>query len=390
LDHTDNDSTVPLVDLNAQIAPIRGEILAAIERVVASGQFILGPEVEAFEREIADYCGCSHAVGVSSGTDALLVALMAIGVEAGDEVVTTPFSFFSTAGSIARLGAKPVFVDIEPATFNIDANRIEAAITPRTKVIIPVHLFGQTADMETVNEIAERHGLRVIEDAAQALGAEYHGRRAGGLGHIGCLSFFPTKNLGAMGDAGMVVTSDDQLAGRLRLLRNHGFSPKYHAKLLGGNFRLDALQAAVLRVKLNYLDDWTKARRRHAARYDQLFEEAKLATSSAATVRAIVRPREANGRRHVFHQYVIRLPAQRRDAVQQFLANRGIDTAVYYPVPLHLQECFHDLGHKTGDFAHSESAAHESLALPIYPELIEPQQTHVVQTLADALRQMAG
>ncbi len=384
-DRVANDSAVPLVDLGAQIAPIRGELFAAIERVVESGQFILGPEVEAFEHEIADYSGCAHAAGVSSGTDALLVALMAIGVEAGDEVITTPFSFFSTAGSIARLGATPVFVDIEPATFNIDANQIEAAITSRTKAIIPVHLFGQIADMDAVSEIAERHALRVIEDAAQALGAEYHGRRAGGLGHVGCLSFFPTKNLGAMGDAGMVVTNDDAFADQFRLLRNHGFSPKYHAKLLGGNFRLDAIQAAVLRVKLKYLDDWTKARRRHAARYDQLFEDAKLA-SAAGTIRSIVRPREEDGRRHVFHQYVIRLPADRRDALQKHLAERGIGTAVYYPVPLHLQECFRGLGQKPGDFPHSEAAANESLALPIFPELTEPQQAHVVQALADALR----
>jgi dTDP-4-amino-4,6-dideoxygalactose transaminase len=369
--------SVPLVDLLAQLAPIRDEILAAIHRVVDSGYFILGPEVEALESAIAESCHCAHAVGVSSGTDALLMALMAIGIEPGDEVITTPFSFFSTAGSIARLEARPVFVEIEPETFNIDADRIDAAVTPKTKAILPVHLFGQIAEMEPILDIADQHGLRVIEDAAQALGAEYRGRRAGGFGDIACFSFFPTKNVGAMGDAGAVVTDDFQLAERLRMLRNHGFAKKYQAHLLGGNFRIDAIQAAVLQVKLRHLDAWNDARRNNAERYQQLFEEFGIASDQVCP------PSAAQGRTHIFHQFVVTVGNSRRDELQKFLAERSIGSEVYYPLSLHLQECFTQLGYQAGDFPKSEKATDEVLALPIYTELTEEQQRHVVQTIAD-------
>lgn len=365
---------VPLLDLKAQLAPIREEIRAAVDRVIDSQQFILGPEVEALEREIAGYAGCAHAVGVSSGTDALLLALMALGVGPGDEVVTTPYSFFATAGSIVRLGARPVYVDIDPASFNIDASRVEVAITPRTKVIMPVHLFGQVADMVPILDIAERRGIPIVEDAAQAIGAEWRGRRAGSLGQMGCFSFFPSKNLGGFGDGGMVTTSDPALAEKLRILRNHGAKPKYHNKFVGGNFRLDALQAAVLRVKLLHLDSWTRRRQENAALYRRLFREAGV---GPARVRL---PEELPSRRHIYNQFVIR--CDRRDALMAHLKEHGVGSEVYYPVPMHLQECFAAQGGKPGHFPEAERAARESLAIPIYPELSDAMQSTVVRAIA--------
>lgn len=365
-------TSIPLLDLHAQYATIREEIRAALDRVIESQQFILGPEVEALEREIAEYSQCRYGIGVSSGTDALLVALMAIGIQPGDEVVTTPYTFFATAGCVSRLGARPVFVDIDPRTYNLDPSGIEAAITARTKAIVPVHLFGQMADMAPVMAIAQRHNLYVIEDAAQAIGAEYKGRRAGSIGHVGCFSFFPSKNLGGFGDGGMVVTNDADLADKIRLLRAHGARPKYYHKLVGGNFRLDALQAAVLRVKLKYLDAWTAARQRNAARYRQLFAQVGV---------PIGLPFDAGYGRHIYNQFVIR--NERRDALMVFLRQKGIGTEVYYPVPLHLQQCFMDLGYQTGDFPISERAAQETLAIPIYAELSEKQQSLVIDVIRD-------
>jgi dTDP-4-amino-4,6-dideoxygalactose transaminase len=345
---------VPLLDLKAQFASIRDEIRQALDRVMDSQQFILGPEVEAFEQEIAAYCGCRHAIGVSSGTDALLVVLMALGVSAGDEVITPAYSFFATAGTIARLGAKPVFVDIDPATFNIDPTLIASKITSKTKAILPVHLFGQMAEMDEICRTAAKHKIRVIEDAAQAIGAEQAGKRAGSVGDAGCFSFFPTKNLGAFGDAGMVTTNDSSLAERVRMLRVHGYRSRYVNELLGGNFRLDAMQAAVLRVKLRYLDQWTEARQRNAAEYRRLLPK------------SVVLPLEQPGR-HIYNQFVIR--CTRRDFLMESLKREGIGCEVYYPLPSHLQPCFSGLGHKPGDFPVSERASQESLALPIYPEL---------------------
>lgn len=367
---------IPLLDLQAQYEGIRAEVLAAVNRVLESQRFILGPEVETFEAEIAAYCQAPYAIGVSSGSDALLAALMALGVGPGDEVITTPYSFFATAGAAARLGARPVFVDIEPRAYNIDPELVEAAITPRTRAILPVHLYGQASHLAPLLEIAARRGLALIEDAAQAIGAEYQGRRVGALGTVGCFSFFPSKNLGAYGDAGLLTCADAALAERLRLLRVHGAAPKYHHRLVGGNFRLDALQAAVLRVKLKYLDDWTEARRRNAARYRRLFEESGLLASGAVGL-----PEDLGYGRHIYHQYVLRV--QRRDELQAFLKARQIGTEVYYPVPLHLQECFRNLGYAHGDFPEAERAAAETLAIPIYPELSETQQEEVVARITE-------
>ena len=363
---------VPMLDLAAQYSAIRWEIRAAMERVCDTQNFILGPEVAGFEQEIAAFCGAGHAVGVSSGTDALLAALMAAGIGADDEVITSPFTFFATAGVIARLGARPVFVDIEADSFNLDPEEIPDKIRPRTKAILPVHLFGRCAVMDAILEIARRHGCAVIEDAAQSIGArDYHGRSAGTIGDIGCFSFFPSKNLGAFGDGGMAVTNDDKLAEMLRVLRVHGGKPKYHHKLIGGNFRLDALQAAVLRVKLKYLPLWTEARRRNAARYRELFTRAGLSQ--------VVLPQDAAG--HIYNQFVIRCPG--RDALHAFLRRNGIETEIYYPVPLHLQECFAALGYRPGQFARTEAAAEQVLALPIYPELSEAQQGCVVDRIGE-------
>jgi dTDP-4-amino-4,6-dideoxygalactose transaminase len=364
---------VPLLDLKPQYASIRDEIRTAVDRVLESQTFILGPEVKALESEIANYCRCAHAIGVSSGTDALLVALMAIGIKPGDEVITSSYSFSATAGSIARLGATPVFADINPITFNIDAGAISARVTPRTRAIIPVHLFGQVADMPSILEIAHRHELYVIEDAAQAIGAELNGLQSGSIGNIGCFSFYPSKNLGAFGDGGMVTTSDGDLAERIGLLRSHGFRTKYYNELLGGNFRLDEIQAAVLRVKLKHLERWTEARRRNAEIYRE-----KLGTFNSVTL-----PSEAPNSRHIYNQFVIR--TKRRDELMSRLKEQGIGCEIYYPVPLHLLPCFKDLGHyNQGDFPNSETAAKESLALPIFPELSREMIQFVVESVRNA------
>ncbi len=364
---------VPLLDLKAQYATIRTEVQTAMDRVVASQHFILGPDVKALEEEVAAYAHCAYGIGSSSGTDALLVALMALGIGAGDEVITTPYTFFATAGSIARLGAKPVFVDIERLSYNIDPAAIVAKITPQTRVIMPVHLFGQMADMEPIMAIADQYRLYVIEDGAQAIGAEYKGRRAGSFGHLGAFSFFPSKNLGGFGDGGMVVTNDPHLAEQVNLLSKHGAHPKYYHKVVGGNFRLDTLQAAVLRVKLKYLDGWTEGRQRNAAIYRRLFQACGLAD-------IVELPVEATAVRHIYNQFIIRVP--RRAALLAYLKERQIGHEIYYPVPMHLQECFADLGYRAGDFPQSEAAANESLAIPIYPELTEAMQRTVVETIA--------
>ncbi len=378
------DQPIPLLDLKAQYAPIRQEIRAAIDRVCDAQYFIGGPEVEALEKEVAQYSQAQFGIGVTSGTDALIVALMTIDVKPGDEIITTPYSFFATAGCIDRLGAVPVFVDIDPRSYNVDVARIEAAITPRTRAIIPVHLYGQMADMDPLMDVARQHNLVVIEDAAQAIGSEYRGRRAGSIGDFGCFSFFPSKNLGGFGDGGMVTANNPALAHIARLLRNHGAEPKYYHKLVGGNFRLDALQAAVLRIKLQYLDDWTAGRQRNAARYRQLFTAANLVVEgpTAAGQPGIVLPTEEPERRHIYNQFVVR--TDRRDAVMAKLKERKIGHEIYYPVPLHLQECFAELGHQPGDLPHAELAAKETLALPIYPELTEDMQAAVVAAVAAA------
>jgi dTDP-4-amino-4,6-dideoxygalactose transaminase len=367
---------VPLLDLDAQYRPLREEILAAIARVCDSQRFILGAEVEALERELADHLEAGEAIAVSSGTDALLAALMALGVGPGDEVITTTFSFFATAGCITRLGATPVLVDIDPITCNIDPEGTRAATTPRTRAIIPVHLYGLCADMDPILEHAAAAGVPVVEDACQAIGATCGGRQAGSMGTVGCFSFFPSKNLGAFGDGGLVTTHDAALAREIRVLRNHGAEPKYFHRRVGGNFRLDALQAAVLRAKLPHLPGWTRRRRDNAARYDRLFAAAGLA-------QRITLPVEPPGRRHIFNQYVVRVPD--RDRVRALLAEDGIGTEIYYPVPFHLQECFAPLGHSRGAFPHAEAAAGSTLALPIYAELTEAQQTAVVGALSRAL-----
>lgn len=359
---------IPMLDVAAQHAPVQDELRAAFDRVMTHGQFILGPEVTSFEKAIAAYVGCEHAIGVSSGTDALLVALMALDVGPGDEVVTTPFSFFATGGCIARLGAKPVFVDIEEGSFNLDPKLVAAAITDRTKAIVPVHLFGQSADVAALRA----HGLPIVEDAAQALGASSAAGNVGTLGELGCFSFFPSKNLGCFGDGGLVTTNDAALAEKVRILRAHGSKPKYFHAVVGGNFRLDALQAAILSVKLPLLDGWHQGRRANAERYDALFAEAKLPTERLRTP-----PRLHEG--HVYNQYVIR--TDRRDALQTRLDEAGIATAIYYPLPLHLQGCFSELGYAEGDLPVSERAAKEVLALPVYPELGEDGLRYVADTV---------
>lgn len=364
--------SVPLLDLKAQYATIRDEIHPVVDAVLESQRFIMGPEIEALEREIAAYSQCRYGVGVSSGTDALLVALMAIGIEPGDEIITTPYTFFATAGVIHRLGAKPVFVDIEEDTYNIDPTKIEAAITAKTKAIIPVHLYGQCAEMDPILAIARSRNLRVIEDAAQAIGAEYKGRRAGSMGDIGCFSFFPSKNLGGFGDGGMTVTNDEALSKRMKILRVHGSEPKYYHSIVGGNFRLDALQAAILRVKLKHLDAWTQGRQNNARHYTELFEKSGLAG------KRIVLP-TVKQNRHIFNQYVIRV--SRRDELIAELKKQQIGVEIYYPVPMHLQECFSSLEYRPGDFPVSELAAKTTLALPIYPELTGEQREYVVEKI---------
>jgi dTDP-4-amino-4,6-dideoxygalactose transaminase len=369
---------VPALDLKGQYETIRAEIDLAIRRVIDSQRFVMGPEVEQLETELADYTGVPHAVGCASGTDALLLPLMAWDIGAGDEVITTPYTFFATAGSVWRTRAKPVFVDIEPDTYNIDPERIEAAITPRTRAIIPVHLYGQTADMDPINDLAGRHRLFVLEDAAQAIGAIYQGRRAGTLGHAAAFSFYPSKNLGAFGDAGLVTTREPSLAGSVARLRIHGMEPKYHHHEVGLNSRLDAIQAAVLRVKLRHLDAWTLQRRQAAERYQSLFRSHKLDE-------VVTLPAEKPGNQHVFNQYVIRLPAPYRDALRDHLTARQIGTEIYYPIPLHLQPCFAPLRYRPGDFPNAEAAARETLALPLYPEISEEQQSVVVGSIRQFL-----
>jgi dTDP-4-amino-4,6-dideoxygalactose transaminase len=367
---------VPLLDLQGQYVPLRADLLAAITRVCDSQRFIGGPEVEALERELAAYVGVRHAIGVSSGTDALLVAMMALGIGPGDEVITSTFSFFATAGGIVRLGATPKLVDVDPVTFNIDPTAAAAAFTSKTRAVIPVHLYGLCADMDPILEEARRAGVAVIEDAAQAIGATYKRRSAGSMGTLGCFSFFPSKNLGAFGDGGFVTTNDDPLAHEIRLLRNHGAEPRYFHQRVGGNFRLDAIQAAVLRVKLPHLAQWTGMRRRNAERYQRLFTAAGL--SGIVTL-----PTWPAEREHIFNQYAVRIPG--RDRVRARLDEAGVGTEIYYPVPFHLQECFASLGYRAGDFPHAEAAAAEALALPIYGELTEEQQRLVVEVIGTAV-----
>jgi dTDP-4-amino-4,6-dideoxygalactose transaminase len=372
---------VPLLDLQAQYRPIRDEILAAMTRVADSQRFIMGPEIDALEQELAALLGIRHAITVSSGTDALLLALMALDIKAGDEVITPTYSFFATAGCVSRLGARPVLVDIDPVTFNIDVAQAIAAITPRTKAIMPVHLFGQSADLDSILDAAGRAGIAVVEDAAQAIGATYHARPVGGIGAFGCFSFFPSKNLGAFGDAGLVTTNDDTLADRARLLRTHGMRPKYYHHVVGANFRMDALQAAILRVKAPHLPAWTDARRANAATYRDLFGAADL--DGRVTL-----PVEASGCRHIYNQFVIRTPE--RDALKSHLDAEGIGNEIYYPVPFHLQPCFADLGYAAGAFPHAERAAADSLAIPIYGELTRAQQERVVSAIGAFVHRKVG
>ncbi len=373
--HTQNNNSVnvPLLDLKAQYRTIRDEIEPVVKEVIESQYFILGPKVKEFEENVARYCRTPYALGVSSGTDALLIALMALDIQPGDEVITTTYSFFATAGSIARLHAKPVFVDIDAQTFNIDPQKIEEKITDKTKAIIAVHLYGQMADMDPIMEIADKHGLYVIEDAAQAIGSEYKdGRRAGSIGHIGCFSFFPSKNLGGFGDGGLVTTKDEALFTKLTYLRNHGAHPKYYHKMVGGNFRLDALQAAVLNVKLRHLDDWTAGRQANADFYDAGIKKRGLE-------QWITPPVRKQGYRHIFNQYIIR--ARQRDELLKYLKEHNVGCEVYYPVTFNNQECFQYLGYKQGDFPLAEKAADETLAIPIYPELSEEQKNYVLDTI---------
>jgi len=371
---------IPLLDLKQQYASIRDEVLRVTAEVYDSQYFILGPRVDAFERDFAAYCHSKHAIGVSSGTDALLVALMVLGIGPGDEVIVPAYSFFATAGVVDRLGATPVFVDIDLEDYNIDVRRIEARITPNTRAIMPVHLYGQVAAMDEINRIGKKHGIAVIEDAAQAVGAEYDGRRAGALSLIGCFSFFPSKNLGAFGDAGAVTTGDDALAEKLLDFRVHGMRPKYYHRYVGGNFRIDALQAAILHVKMPHLDQWAEGRRRNAATYAELFADANLGGR-------VVLPRELPRRRHVYNQYVIRFTDGRetRDRVMEHLKRAGIGCEVYYPLTLPQQECFAEVPTSSEPYPHSDTAAAQTLAIPIFPELTKDQQAEVVQEIRAAL-----
>ena len=365
---------VPLLDLKAQYLGIKAEVMSAIEAVCDEQGFVLGPRLVAFEEATAQYIGSRYAIGCASGSDALLLSLMAMGVKAGDEVITIPFTFFATAGAISRLGAKPVFVDIQRDTFNIDPTLIERAITPRTKAIILVHLFGQCADMAAINQTAKRKNIYVIEDACQAIGASQGDKRAGVLGDTGCFSFFPSKNLGGFGDGGLITTNDKALADSMAMLRVHGSQVRYLHEAIGFNSRLDALQAAILQVKLKYLDQWTEGRRRNAGRYQQLFAQTKL-------VDRVQLPPTVAGNFHVYNQYTIR--AEKRDELRTFLKEKGVGTEVYYPLPMHLQNCYRELGHQKGSFPVSEQAAEAVMSLPIYPELTETQQSYVVEMIAE-------
>lgn len=359
---------IPLLDLQAQLATIRGEVLTAVEKVLDSGQYIMGPEVKAFEEEVANYVGVKHAVGVGNGTDALLLALDAAGIGAGDEVITTPFTFFATSEVVSRLGATPVFVDIDPKTYNIDVEQIKAKINEKTKAIIPVHIFGQPANMDEIMELAEKHNLFVLEDAAQAMGSEYKGRKIGSLGHAATYSFFPTKNLGGYGDGGMVVTNDDELASKIRILRVHGSNPKYYHSVLGYNSRLDAIQAAILRIKLRHLDDWNNARRQKAALYNELLKDTPLVT-----------PYAAEDRKHIYHLYIVQ--AEDRDDLMAYLKEKGISTGVYYPVPLHRQKVYESLGYGEGSIPNAEYMAKRTFALPLYAELSDETIHAIVDTI---------
>ena len=380
-----NNIPVPLLDLKPQYQALKPELDAALARVAESQYFILGPEVECFEKGVSTYCNVDHGIGVSSGTDALIVAMMALGIQPGDEVITSPYTFFGTVGSIVRLGAKPVFVDIEPHTFNIDISKIEAAITPKTRVIAPVHLFGQMADMGSIMELAKAHNLIVIEDAAQAIGAKQNGQPACSFGDFGCLSFFPTKNLGGFGDGGMVVTPHAAHADRARQLRNHGMEPKYFHAHVGGNFRLDALQAAVLNVKLQHLDTWHEQRRENAAAYRKAFEKAGLTRNCDDLINGDLRggillPEELPGNYHIYNQFVVY--ADQRDALMEHMKAHNVGCEIYYPLSLHQQECFQNLGYQAGDFPHAERAAAMSVALPIYPDLSPEMIDRVVEVIA--------
>jgi dTDP-4-amino-4,6-dideoxygalactose transaminase len=369
-----SEKPVPLLDLTRYDDELKQEIASSVEAVFASGRFVMGPTNEAFEKAFADLLGARHALGVSSGTDALLVALMALGVGPGDEVVTSPFSFFASAGVVTRLNARPVFADIDPETFDLDPDRLAKVINPRTKAVMPVHLYGQCADMDPIREVAG--SIPIVEDACQAVGATYRNQKAGVLGNIAAFSFYPTKNLGAAGDAGAVTTGDDELARLVRALRMHGESERYHHARVGGNFRMDSLQSAVILAKLPYLPAWTERRIAIAQRYGDLLWDAEMSGR-------IVLPGVAVGRQHVFHQYVVRV--RERDRVRARLSDRGISTAVFYPVPLHLQECFADLGYREGDFREAERAANEVLALPIFPQLTDAEVERVAEELLAAI-----
>lgn len=375
---------VPLLDLKKQYATLRDPIRAATDELFESQGFILGPKVEAFEKAIAEYVGVKNAIGMSSGTDAQLAAMMALGIGPGDDVVTSPYTFFASAGAVVRLGARPVFCDIDPATFNVDPDKLAKAITPRTKAIQPVHLYGQCADMDPILAVAKAKGIPVIEDACQSLGAAYKGRKAGALGDFGAFSFFPSKNLGGFGDGGMVTTNDDAMAAKLRALRMHGETSRYHHSIVGGNFRLDALQAVVLHVKLPHLDGWAEGRRQNAAEIERRFLEHGGRTYEQG---GIAFPREAPGCHHVFNQFVVRVARGRRDLLKDRLAELKIGHAIYYPVPLHLQECFANLGGKPGDFPLAEKAALETLALPVFPELTPSQKAFLAYHLAQFSRE---
>jgi ribosomal protein S18 len=365
--------SVPLLDLKAQYTKIRDEIEPVVKEVIESQYFIMGPKVKEFEENIAKYCNVKHALGVSSGTDAILMALMALNIKPGDEVITTTYSFFATAGCISRLNAIPVFVDINPETYNIDPALIEEKITKKTKAIIPVHLYGQMADMDPILKIAKKHNLKVIEDAAQAIGSEYKdGKRAGSIGNMGCFSFFPSKNLGGFGDGGLITTNNDALFERLTYLRNHGAHPKYYHKMIGGNFRLDALQAAVLNVKLKYLDSWTEGRQKNADYYDQGIIKRSLDEH-------IKIPKRLTGYRHIFNQYILQM--KQRDALLKHLQNNNIGCEIYYPVTFNNQECFKYLGYKKGEFPVAEKAADETIAIPIYPELTADQKEYILDSI---------
>lgn len=380
--HQPDEQPVPFIDLTAQFQGMSAEVMAAVEKVFVEQKFILGEEVAELESEVGQYCDARHAIGCNSGTDALILALQALDIGRGDEVITTPFSFFATASAICRAGATPVFVDIEPESFNLDPRQVEAAVSAKTKAILPVHLFGQCCDMEPLWRIAAQHELAIVEDACQAIGAEYRGRRAGVLGTVGCFSFFPTKNLGGAGDGGMMTTDDPELAHRLKRLRVHGDVGQYEHLEIGMNSRLDSLQAAVLRIKLRKLEQWTISRQQNARRYAEQFRQRGLQEYLAA-------PKALPERRHVFNQYCVRVRHGWRDAVMQQLRDHKVGCAVYYPKPLHLQKCFAELGYQPGDFPQAEAATRDVLALPIYPELPAADQDRVIEEITQACHKLA-